>query len=168
MKKFLLMMGAALLALSVQAENLLFNADFKQIKNENASGWSKVGGGKVTFNSQEGFVRLENDADAKKSCSIRQNVFKKVQVGKKYRIECKVRGDKFVRNGKSDYGMLLINRSWKGNAGTRRFIVTDGKWVTMSKVVTIPENWTDVTVVIFTAAGSGALEFSNISLTEVK
>ena len=79
MKKFLLMMGAALLALSVQAENLLFNADFKQIKNENASGWSKVGSGKVTFDKVNGIVRLEDASDSKTACSIRQNVFKKVQ-----------------------------------------------------------------------------------------
>ena len=168
MKKIIMLLGAAMLALSVQAENLLFNADFKQLKNNVASGWSKVGSGKVTFDKVNGIVRLEDASDSKTACSIRQNVFKKVQKGKQYQLECKVRGENFVRSKNSDFGMLLINRSWKGHVGTRRFAVENGKWVTMKKIITIPENWTDVTVVLFATACEGALEFSDIKLSEVK
>lgn len=169
MKKILTVLSLLLLAFAVQAENLIENANFEaRAKNAKAL-WAKVGTGNIDLQEGKGIVRLGSvDEKTPATCSIRQSVFKKVVKGKKYQLSCKVKGDKFKRAKNADYGLMIVNRSWKGSEGTRRFAVPEDKAVTIKKIVTVPENWTDVIVVAFVANITGTLEFSEIQLIEVQ
>ncbi len=169
MKKVFTVFTALLLAFAVQAENLIENASFEKAGKKAPASWAKIGKGQVIFQTGKGIVRLESvDEKTPATCSARQSVFKKIVKGKKYLLSCKVKGDKFQKHPKADYGLMLVNKNWKGSAGTRRFKVPEAEAVTVKKVVTVPENWTDAIIVAFVANTTGALEFSEIQLTEVQ
>ncbi len=163
-------MMLALLASSVLfGENLLTNTDFSQIVNGNPVNWIKIGPGKTTVLQGEKAVRLTTEENSSNALSLRQNVAAKIKPGKKYQIECQIRSTDFTPGKKYDYGILLINRHWKGSAGVRRFrIKNDNKWVTVKRVVTIPANWSNVNAVLFICDCKGSLDFTNIKVTEVK
>ena len=169
MKKMITVLSAMLLAFAVQAQNLIENPNFDKTEKKARVVWAKVGTGKINIQEGKGIVRLESaDDKTPATCSVRQSVFKKLIKGKKYQLQCKVKGDKFKREKNADYGFMLVNRSWKGSVGSRRFIVPEDKPVTIKKVVTVPDNWTDAIVVAFAANITGALEFSELQLTEVQ
>lgn len=169
--KFISIVFGALLTLAVQAENLIFNPSFTQLKNDKvATAWSSVGKTDITFSAKDGsqpdtgyavFAEGKDNALG----SIRQNMKNKVKTGKKYRLTFDCKGENFKA---SDYGFLLINTSWKGNVGLRRFqLRQDGKWRKMSKVVVIPESWTSVTAVVFAADIKGKFYVSNLKCEPV-
>ena len=164
--KLSLLALSTLLTLSLQAENLIFNADLTKLKSDKvATAWNNVGKLNITYSSkngsQEGMGYAEFVSGADKALgSIRQSLRNKVEVGKKYRLSADFKGENFKAD---DYGFLLINTNWKGNVGLRRFkLREDGKWRTMSKVITVPDNWTSVTAVVFATNMQGKLYVSNI------
>ncbi len=169
MKKLFTIVSVLLLAVAVQAENLIENASFEKAGKKAPAAWAKIGQGKITFQQGKGIVRLESpDEKTLTTCSARQSVFKKIVKGKKYLLQCKVKGDKFKPGAKYDYGLMLINKNWKGSFGTRRFKITETAPMTIKKVITVPAHWTDAIVVAFMANSTGALEFSELQLTEVQ
>ena len=167
--KMFLLAGLLVLGVSLSAENLLVNGDFKQQKNSLPAAWSVVGKIDVTSKisggvTPESGVVCFSVSPGKNNGSLRQNVRQKVQVGKKYRLSVAMKGENFKA---ADWGFLLINRNWKGNVGMRRFALKDS-WRKMSKVVTVPAEWTDVTAVLFAAQLEGKLMVSDVKIEAVK
>lgn len=168
--KMWLLAAVAVMAMAVQGENVLFNGDLTQIKGKRASGWANVGKVNIALSGKDG-VKPEigmvkfTAAPGKVTGSIRQNVAKKVVKGQKYRLSANFSGKNFSAK---DYGFMLINKNWKGSVGFRRFKLPEGKWSSFSKVVTIPEKWTDVTAVVFVADMQGELQVSDIKCEPVK
>ena len=164
--KFVLLTITVLLGLIVRAEKLIVNPNFTQLKDEKtATAWSNVGVFNITFSAKDGSqpdmgYAVLAPGSKNTQGSIRQNMKNRVQPGKKYRLSFDCRGENFKA---SDYGFLLINTSWKGNVGLRRFqLRQDGKWRKMSKVIVVPDNWTSVTAVIFAVNMQGKLYASNL------
>lgn len=162
--RMLLLAVLSFAAMAVQGENVLFNGKLTQLKGKKAAAWSNVGKINITFSSKDGVkpeigaVKFTAGTD-KVTGSIRQNVVKKVVKGKKYLLSANFCGKGFKA---ADYGFMLINKNWKGSAGFRRFKLPEGKWALRSKKVTVPENWTDVTAVVFVADMQGELMVSDI------
>ena len=168
MKKIFMLL-ALLASSALFGENLVVNADFSQVEKGKIGSWVKFGPGKVTALQAEKAVRLTSEDYQTSALSLRQNVAAKIEPGKKYLVQCQVKSSDFIPGEKCDYGILLINKNWKGSAGVRRFKITnDNKWVTVKRVVTIPANWSQVNAVLFIYNGKGSLDFSNIKITEVK
>ena len=168
MKKIVMLL-ALLASSALFGENLLTNTDFSQLTKGNITNWAKIGPGKAAVLNEEKAVRLTADANSSRALSLRQNVAAKIEPGKQYLIECQIRSTDFIPGEKSDYGMLLINKNWKGSAGVRRFKITnDNKWHSMKKVVAVPANWSNVNAVLFVCNGKGSIDFTNIKITEVK
>ena len=89
--KMFLLAGLLVLGVSLSAENLLVNGDFKQQKNSLPAAWSVVGKIDVTSKisggvTPESGVVCFSVSPGKNNGSLRQNVRQKVQVGKKYRL----------------------------------------------------------------------------------
>lgn len=163
------MLLALLASSALFGENLLTNTDFSQLTKGKITNWAKIGPGKAAVLKEEKAVRLTADENSSKALSLRQNVAAKIEPGKKYLIECQIRSTDFIPGEKCDYGMLLINKNWKGSAGVRRFKITnDNKWHSMKKVVAVPANWSNVNAVLFVCNSKGSLDFTNIKITEVK
>ena len=168
MKKIVMLL-ALLASSALFGENLVVNTDFSQVAKGKIVNWMKIGPGKATALQDEKAVRLTAEDYSTSALSLRQNVATKIEPGKKYLVQCQVRSRDFTPGEKCDYGILLINKNWKGSAGVRRFKITnDNKWVTVKRVVTIPANWSQVNAVLFIYNGKGSLDFSNIKITEVK
>ena len=168
MKKIVMLL-TLLASSALFGENLLTNTDFSKLTKGKITNWAKIGPGKAAVLKEEKAVRLTADANSSMALSLRQNVAAKIEPGKKYLIECQIRSTDFIPGEKCDYGMLLINKNWKGSAGVRRFKITnDNKWHSMKKVVAIPANWSNVNAVLFVCNSKGSLDFTNVKVTEVK
>ena len=168
MKKQLLTL-CALFALGAGAsENLVPNGNFA----EGLNGYRYLKDGNAVLHTVKDGVLVitgdEKNANSKGYVSAIAPMAK-LTPGKKYLIECQIRSTDFIPGEKCDYGMLLINKNWKGSAGVRRFKITnDNKWHSMKKVVAIPANWSNVNAVLFVCDSKGSLDFTNVKVTEVK
>ena len=66
-----------------------------------------------------------------------------------------------------DYGMLIINKNWKGGIGLRRFKLPENVWAKRTKEVVVPREWTDLQLVVFAVDAQGALAVSGLAVEEV-
>ena len=156
-------------ALTAAENNLVQNADFAVLKGRTAEHWANVGKLAIAFQAKDGVrpdcgkVTLtaapEGDAAARTG-SIRQKLTT-VRPGQTVRITASFKADNFSA---SDYGVLIINRFWKGSVGIRRFNPPDGKWVKRSKVVTVPDGWSELQLVFFAADAKGSLSLSDLTV----
>ena len=156
-------------ALTAAENNLVQNGDFAVVKGKTADHWSNVGKLAISFHAEDGArpgcgkVKLtaapEGDAAARTG-SVRQKLTM-VRPGQTVRITANFKAENFSA---FDYGLLIINRSWKGSVGIRRFKLPEGKWVKRSKIVTVPDSWSDLQLVFFAADAKGSLSLSDLTV----
>ncbi len=170
MKKLWMMLLAAGAVIGAFAgENLVQNGDFKLVKGRRAEGWANVGNLEIGFltkggaTPESGWAKLTAPAANAEPLtgSIRQKLAGRVEAGRQYRISAAFKGDGFKAD---DYGILVINKGWKGNVGVRRFQMKDGEWIVRTKVVSIPADWTEPQLVIFVYKPQGSMSVSDVKI----